>query len=132
MHSIHRARGSAHLSRHERQRLARAEAFSRRTPAGVPAELPVRLGKDELALIDRLVRRDRTPVASALLTIAGIGAGEATRAAVLAEVSAAACSARVEGAISATRGGQIARHVARAQTVAPESPGDVHAPRVGS
>ena len=88
--TIHAARRRGHLSRHERQRLARAEAFSRRTPAGVSGEVPVKLGQDELDLIERLVRRDRTAVSSALLAIAGIGAGEAIRGAVLARVSEAA------------------------------------------
>ena len=112
---IHAARRRGHLSRHERQRLARAEAFSRRTPAGVCGEVPVKLGQDELDLIDGLVRRDRTAVSSALLAIAGIGASEAIRIAVLERVSEAASRARAEGVISAERGGQIARHVTRAQ-----------------
>ncbi len=48
MHStIQAARRRGHLSRHERQRLARAEAFSRRTPAGVRGEVPVKLEQDE-------------------------------------------------------------------------------------
>jgi hypothetical protein len=113
--TIHAARRRGHLSRHERQRVARAEAFSRRTPSGMCGEAPVKLGQDELDLIERLVRRDRTAVSSALLAIAGIGAGEAIREAVLARVSEAACEAKAEGAISAERGGQIARHVTRAQ-----------------
>ena len=113
--TIHAARGRGHLSRHERQRLARAEAFSRRTPAGMRGEVPVTLGRDELELIERLVRRDRTAVSSALLAIAGIGVGEAIRGAVLARVSEAARRAEAEGAIGAERGGQIARHVSRAQ-----------------
>lgn len=75
----------------------------------------MKLGQDELDVIERLVRRDRTPVSSALLAIAGIGAGEAIRGAVLARVSEAARWAQAEGAISAERGGQIARHVSRAQ-----------------
>ena len=75
----------------------------------------MKLGQDELDLIERLVRRDRTAVSSALLVIAGIGAGDAIRGAVLAGVSEAASSAQAEGAISAERGGQIARHVTRAQ-----------------
>ena len=75
----------------------------------------MKLGQDELELIERLVRRDRTAVSSALLAIAGIGAGEAIRGAVLARVSEAARWAQAEGAISAERGGQIARHVSRAQ-----------------
>jgi hypothetical protein len=49
-----------HLSRHERQRQARAEAFSRRRMTAPIAPLPVRLTSDELELIDRLVRSDRT------------------------------------------------------------------------
>ena len=113
--TIHAAHRRGHLSRHERQELARAEAFSRRTPADAAAEVPVKLEQDELELIDRLVRRDRTAVSSALLVIAGIGAGEAIRGAVLAHVSDAACRAQADGAISAERGGQIARHVSRAQ-----------------
>ncbi len=113
--TIHPARRRGHLSRHERQRVARAEAFSRRTPAGAYSEVPVKLGQEELDLIKRLVRGDRTAVSSALLVIAGIGAGETIRDAVLARVSDAACEAQAEGAISAERGGQIARHVSRAQ-----------------
>ena len=113
--TIQAARMRGHLSRHERQRLARAEAFSRRTPAGVAARSSVKLGRDELELIERLVRRDRTPVSSALMAIAGIGAGEAIRVAVLARVSEAARWAQAEGAIGAERGGQIARHVSRAE-----------------
>jgi hypothetical protein len=109
------ARRLGHLSRHERQRLARTAAFSRRTTEGVSAGVPVKLGQDQLALIDRLVRHDRTVVSSALLVIAGIGAGEAIRRAVLAQVSEAAGWAQTEGAISAERGGQIARHVSRAR-----------------
>ena len=112
--TIQAARSRGHLSRHERQRLARAEAFSRHTPAGMCAEVPVKLGPDELDLIERLVRRDRTPVSSALTVIAGIGASEVLRGAVLARVSETACWAQAEGVISAERGGQIARHVSRA------------------
>ena len=112
---IHAAHRRGHLSRHERQELARAEAFSRRTPTGAAAEVPVKLEEDELELIDRLVRRDRTAVSSALLAVAGIGAGEPIRGAVLAQVSESACRAQADGAISAERGGQIARHVSRAQ-----------------
>ena len=104
--TIHAARRRGHLSRHERQRLARAEAFSRRTPAVMSGEVPVKLGQDELDLIDGLVRRNRTAVSSALLVIAGIGAGEAIRVAVLAGVSEAASSAQAEGAISVERGGR--------------------------
>jgi len=112
--TIHAAHGRGHLSRHERQRRARAEAFSRRTPEGVAAEVPVKLGQDQLELIERLVRRDRTAVSSALLAIAGIGAGEAIRGAVLAQVSEAACLGQAAGTISPARSQQIARHVNRA------------------
>ena len=107
-------RRSAHLSRHERQRLARAEAFSRRTPASVPAPAPVMLEARDLELIERLVRHDPAAVSSALLAIAGIGAGGAIRRAVLARVSEAARWAQAEGAISPARSQQIARHVERA------------------
>ena len=108
------ARRRGHLSRHERQRLARSEAFSRRTEAHRRAGAPVKLDRDDLELIDRLVRDDRTAVSSALLAIAGIGAGEAIRGAVLARVSETAGRAQVQGAIKAERGGQIIRHVNRA------------------
>jgi hypothetical protein len=74
----------------------------------------VKLEAEDLALIDRLVRHDRTAVSSALLAIAGIGAGRAVRSAVLARVSEAACWAQADGAISANRAEQIARHVKRA------------------
>ncbi len=53
-------------------------------------------------------------MSSALLQVAGIGAGEVARRAVLEHVSEAACWAQAEGAISAARGQQIARHVRRA------------------
>jgi hypothetical protein len=109
----HPARRRGHLSRHERQRLVRAAAFSRRTPAFPPVVTPATLERNELELIDRLVRHDRTAVSSALLAIAGIGAGHALRLAVLARVGEAACWAEAEGAISAERGAQIARHVRR-------------------
>lgn len=112
--TIHPARSRSHLSRHERQRLARAEAFSRRTPAVVSAVSPVKLESDKLELIERLVRYDRTAVSSALLAIAGIGAGEASRRAVLARVGEAACWAAADGAITAERSQQIARHVKQA------------------
>jgi hypothetical protein len=105
------ARTRRRYSRHERQRHARAEAFSRRTrnmPATPP---PVRL---EPEVIGRLVRRDRTAVSTALLAVAGIGAGEVMRRAVLASVSEAAGWAQAEGAISASRAEQITRHVKRA------------------
>ena len=115
MHStIHLAPGSAHLSRRERQRLARAEAFSRRTLAARSTATSVKLAEQELELIDRLVRGDRTPVSTALLVIAGIGAGEVIRQAVLTEIGEAASRALAEGAISPCRGEQVARHVTRA------------------
>jgi hypothetical protein len=75
---------------------------------------PVKLASEELELIDRLVRRDRTAVSTALLAIAGIGAGEAGRRAVLSRVAEAACWAQAEEAISSRRAEQIARHVTRA------------------
>jgi hypothetical protein len=108
------ARTRRYLSRHERQRRARAEAFSRRTLEGPAVLPPVKLATDDLALIDRLVRQDRTAVSSALLAIAGLGAGEVTRRTVLERVSEAACWAQAEGAISSSRAEQIARHVKRA------------------
>ncbi len=49
------------------------------------------------------------------MAIAGIGASEVIRGAVLAQVSEAARWAQAEGAISAQRGRQIARHVSRAE-----------------
>jgi hypothetical protein len=110
----HAARTRRYLSRHERQRRARAEAFSRRTSTAPSQSSPVKLEPADLQLIDRLVRHDRTAVSSALLAIAGIGAGRAVRSAVLARVSEASCWAQAEGAISASRAAQIARHVKRA------------------
>jgi hypothetical protein len=61
----HPARRRGHLSRYERQRLVRAAAFSRRTPALLPAVPPATLERNELEPIDRLVRHDRTAVSSA-------------------------------------------------------------------
>ena len=111
----HVARRRGHLSRlSERQGLVRAAALSRRTPAMAPGAVTVKLEQGELELIDRLVRGDRTAVSSALLAIAGIGAGEASRRAVLTQVGEAARGAQAEGAITAERGEQIARHVTRA------------------
>jgi len=104
-----------YLSHHERQRQARAAAFSRRTTSTPIVPSPVRLASEELELIDRLVRRDRTAVSTALLAIAGIGAGEPSRMAVLSRITEAACWAQAEGAISARRAEQIARHVRRAR-----------------
>ena len=103
-----------HLSRHERQRQARAAAFSRRTSTAPIVPSPVILASEEIELIDRLVRRDRTAVSTALLAIAGIGAGERSRQAVLSRIAEAACWAQAEGAISSQRAEQIARHVRRA------------------
>lgn len=108
------ARTRRYLSRRERQRRARAEAFSRRTAAGPALPSPVKLDAEALALIDRVVRHDRTAVSSALLAIVGIGATGAVRSAVLARVSEATCWAQAEGAISANRAAQIAQHVKRA------------------
>ena len=85
------ARRRGHLSRHERQLCVRAEAFSRRTPAQVPGDVPVKLEEHELELIERLVRQDRTAVSSAVLAIAGIGSGGLVRRAVLERVGEAAC-----------------------------------------
>lgn len=62
---IHPARVSAHPSRHERQGLARIDAFSRRSAAVSPPALPVKLATEDGELIHRLVRRDRTAVSSA-------------------------------------------------------------------
>ena len=103
-----------HLSRHERQRQARAAAFSRKTTKTPIVPSPVMLATEELELIDRLVRRDRTAVSTTLLAIAGMGAGESSRQAVLSRIAEAACWAQAEGAISAQRAEQIARHVRRA------------------
>jgi hypothetical protein len=103
-----------HLSRHERQRQARAAAFSRRTTTTPMAPAPVKLAIEELELIDRLVRLDRTVVSTALLVISGIGAGKLSRRAVLCRIAEAASWAEAEGAISARRAEQIARHVKRA------------------
>jgi hypothetical protein len=69
------------------------------------------LQRAELQLIERLVHRDRTAVSSAVLAVAGIGAGGARRRAVLARVGEVARSAQARGATSRERGAQIARHV---------------------
>ena len=54
MHStIHAAPGSAHLSRRERQRMRRAEAFSRRQSATPPTAPAVTLDGEDLELIER-------------------------------------------------------------------------------
>jgi len=74
MQSTNRAAHTRHhLSRHERQRQAHAAAFSRRSLTVPIVPSPVRLVSHELGLIDRLVRRDRTAVPTALLVIARIG-----------------------------------------------------------
>ena len=112
MHTTTRAtRRRGHLSRHERQHVARAQAVSRHSPKLSPVPTPQKLARNQVELIDRLVRSDRTAVSSALLQIAGIGAGEATRRAVLERVGEAACWAQAESAISVARSQQIARHV---------------------
>ena len=116
MSTINGARKRAHLSRHERQRLARVDAFSRRTPASVPALPAVALDEAELAVIDRLAREERAAVSSALLAVAGIGASGSVRRAVLGRVGEAAVVAEAEGAIGRRRARQIARHVGRALT----------------
>ena len=67
--TINAARMRAHLSRHERQRLARAEAFSRRTTASPPATPAIQLQQGELELIEGLVRHNRTAVSSSVLAI---------------------------------------------------------------
>jgi hypothetical protein len=110
----HPARGRGHLSRHERQRRARADVFSRRTRARVPSDVPAKLEQDDLELVDRLVCQDRTAVSSAVLAIAGIGSGDGVRRAVLEGVGEAASRAQADGQITARRGAQIARHVRRA------------------
>lgn len=123
MHSMtHAARGRGHLSRHERLQLARVEAFSRRTGTDPLQAALVKFTGRELELIDGLVRRDRTAVSSALLAVAGIGSGEVMRGAVLAVVGEAARKAKTQGAISARRAAQIARHVKRAQRVMCRAP----------
>jgi hypothetical protein len=112
--TIDYARGPEHLSRRERQRLARTHALSRRS-AAAPRPAPVIMfGSAEVAVIEQLVRHDRTAVSTAMLAVAGIGAGELRRRAVLAEVGRATDTARSERAISRERAAQIARHVRRA------------------
>ena len=115
MHTrLNPARTRTQLSRHDRQRLARSEAFSRRTPTTTAKIAAITFDRRELELINRLVRHDRTAVSSAVLALAGIGAGETRRRSVLARVGEAACWAHAEGTISAERYAQIARHVRRA------------------
>ena len=72
------------------------------------------LATEELELIDRLVRRDGMVVSTALLAVAGIGAGEGIRGAVLARIGEAASWAQAEGAITPRRAEQISRHIKRA------------------
>ena len=110
--AIDTRRTRPHLSRHERMALARTEAFSRRTAVRPSPEPTVALDGDELELIEELVRNGRTAVSSALLLVAGIGAGELKRAAVLAEVRRALAQADTK--ISPERRAQIGRHVERA------------------
>jgi hypothetical protein len=116
--TIDAARTRAHLSRRERQRLARTWAFSRRTGASPPASPVITFEPTELELIEQLVHHGRTAVSSALLAVAGIGAGELRRRAVLAEVDRTAGTAQSRGAISPRRAAQIARHVQAALAAA--------------
>ena len=120
--TIHAAPGSAHLSRRERQRMRRAEAFSRRQSATPPAAAPVKLDREDLDLIEHLVRHERTVVSTALLVIAGIGAGSLRRREVLARVGQAACSARAEGVdqLEESRTNRPTRH-ARARACRPDA-----------
>jgi hypothetical protein len=74
----------------------------------------VKLARAELELIDRLVREDWTAVSTALLAVAGLGAGEVRRRAVLGRLEEAARRGEAEGAINSRRADQIARHVTRA------------------
>ena len=110
------AQTRCHLSKHKRQRQARAEAFSRRSRIESLVPSPVKPAREDVELIDRLVRGDRTVVSTALLAIAGIGAGEPRPKAVLAGVAETASRAQAEGAISARRAEQVARHVRQALT----------------
>ena len=80
----------------------------------MPAVAPVNLGREQHELIERLVRRDRTAVSSALLVIAGIGRGEPLRQAVLTSVGESVERTQADGAISASRAAQLARHIKRA------------------
>jgi len=72
-----------------------------------------RVRSTEVAVIERLARQDRTAVYPAVLAVAGMGAGEPRRRAVLAGVGQAADKATVGNAISRVRGAQIVRHVRR-------------------
>jgi hypothetical protein len=124
MHTtIAAARGRGHLSRRERLELARAEAFSRRTGSNWTKAAPVSFSGGQLELVDRLVRRDRTAVSSALLAVAGIGSSELVREAVLACVGEAAERAQAHNAISSRRAAQIARQIQHAQRAKREFPG---------
>lgn len=64
---------SGQLPRHERRRVARANALSRRSATSPPA-LPVKLIARNVELIDWLFRPDRTAVYTALLAMAGSAA----------------------------------------------------------
>ncbi len=111
-----------HLSRHERQRHARSLAFSEqaltqeintsREAQNQPA--PIALSVLEVTQIERMVETDRTPVATALLTIAGIGRHAPKRRAVLDAIAEAAAYAEAQGTITPRRAAQIARHIAGA------------------
>ncbi|MGB0097697.1 MAG: hypothetical protein WBP81_34820 [Solirubrobacteraceae bacterium] len=104
MHTrLNAARTRPQLARHERQRLARSEAFSRRTPTTTHKVAAITFDPREVELINRLVRHDRTAVSSALPALAGIGASETRRRSMLVRISEAACWAQAEGAISAER-----------------------------
>jgi hypothetical protein len=70
-------------------------------------------GRAEIELIDLLVRQDRTAVSSAMLVVAGMGAGEVTRRAVLAQVSEAAGSAKARGDQCRARRGDLPAREAR-------------------
>ena len=60
----HAAQTQCHLSKHERQGQVRAEAFSRRSRTDSLAPSPVKLAPEDVKLIDRLVRGDRTAVST--------------------------------------------------------------------
>ena len=80
MHTtIHAAPGSGHLSRRERQRLRRAEAFSRRQLATSPAAPPVKLDREDLELIDHRCAMIGPRCPRRCWWSPGIGAGEASR-----------------------------------------------------
>ena len=108
------ARGRGHISRHERQRLDRAAAFSRRTSDRSTPACPVKLATAELELIDRLVRSDRT---AGLDGAAGDRRHRRRRGPAAGGPRSDWCGGRLavaEGAISSGRAEQIARHITRA------------------